>query len=574
MKQRIVLAALGAVMAISGGTARAQNPERTVPKPLEPTAPPASLPAPPPPEKVEKDEEVLPKLRGIVLVDSKDKVVAKAAQGQAVTLNGDFVKPWELQFLASDYVGKPLTLQTLNDLTAAIVKHYYDNGRPVVDALVPEQDVESGFVQILVIEGKVGQVKIEGVKHFNPDRIRNQLRLQPGDVIDSEKLLRDVNGINANPFRQTGIVFERGQTPGSTDVVLQVNDRVPFRVYSSYDNTGSESTGVDRIVGGFNWGNAFGLDHQLNYQWTTSTDPSRFNAHGGSYVVPLSGAKKISVFGTYSTSQPQLQDRRFNLDGVSWQVSGRYETPLKSVGKYDHNLTYGLDYKRSNNNLENGGQNVYDRQTEVWQLLLSYDASYPDSYGLTRGNVDFVLSPGGLTPGNTTGDFDTARAGADPQYAYLRLNLTRETQLPKQFLLTTRFGGQIASEPLLSSEQIGFGGSDTLRGFPERASNGDYGFWITNELSTPPLRPLSAVQESIKDDLRFVAFFDYGIAYNFEPGEGTDARSALASTGLGVRYNIAPYLTLRYDYGWRVQSDIDDGESGKHHFSVSFSYSF
>ena len=50
---------------------------------------------------------------------------------------------------------------------------------------------------------------------------------------------------------------------------LNVNDRIPFRPYAGYEDSGTRFTGEDRFLAGFNWGNVFGLDQQLNYQYAT-----------------------------------------------------------------------------------------------------------------------------------------------------------------------------------------------------------------------------------------------------------------------------------------------------------------
>ena len=61
-------------------------------------------------------------------------------------------------------------------------------------------------------------------------------------------------------------------TPGATDLVLQTNDRFPFRFAAGYANNGPPVTGRDRWSLGVTWGNAFWLDQQLSYQFMSSDD--------------------------------------------------------------------------------------------------------------------------------------------------------------------------------------------------------------------------------------------------------------------------------------------------------------
>ena len=104
--------------------------------------------------------------------------------------------------------------------------------------------------------------------------------------------------MNVNSFHSTDAVFRPGTAAGTTDVWLNVKDRFPLRVYTGYENTGTQATGEDRVLAGFNWGNVFGLDQQLNYQYTASPDFDHYKAQSGSYIVPLPWAgHRLTFFG-------------------------------------------------------------------------------------------------------------------------------------------------------------------------------------------------------------------------------------------------------------------------------------
>ena len=59
------------------------------------------------------------------------------------------------------------------------------------------------------------------------------------------------NWLNNNPFRQVDVVFKPGEKLGATDVELDVNDRLPFRPYVGYEDSGTRFTGPDRFITGF-----------------------------------------------------------------------------------------------------------------------------------------------------------------------------------------------------------------------------------------------------------------------------------------------------------------------------------
>ncbi len=526
----------------------------------------------------EADPIILPVLKGLFLLDSVDKIVTAPEYTQPITIDGPTLAlDRELHRKLSQFIGKPLRVSDLNELTKAIVLEYNRMGRPVVDAITPEQDVTSGVVQVVILEGKVGRVILDGNRHFSTEVLGGRLRIRKGDPIERDKLLADVDALNRNPYRNVGVEFVKGKNPGETDIVFRVTEQTPLRAYTSYDNTGSESTGINRWTAGINYGNLFGLDQIINYQLTVGDDFNQFQAHSASWTIPLAWRHEIVLNGSLSLTQPSVDRPGFDLTGETLSLGAKYVIPLKRKTWLQHQISLGTEFERSNNNLAFGREEVFDRSTDVVQLELAYDATVTDKWGRTRVGASAVFSPGNITDGNDEAAFSRSRSGADPTYAAIRLNLDRTTPLPLDLRLLSRFSGQLSTGALLGSQQIGVGGANTVRGFPERAGNGDHGFFISNELQLPAISPANMISGGrYNDELRFVAFFDYGIAYNTDLMDADDrrsnpARSVFASFGPGVRYSFSPFFTVNYDYGIRL-TDFDDGKDAAHHVSINFSY--
>lgn len=152
------------------------------------------------------------------------------------------------------YYGQPLTLVIANLIAQDVTAYYAERDRPVVNVSVPEQDVTTGVMQMVVIEGTVAEVRVVGNRWFRTDLFRKTVRLREGDPIQKSRLDADLTQLNANPFRTVNSVFTPGDRPGTTAVILKVEDRFPLRVYSGYENTGTQLTGEDRWIAGLNWG--------------------------------------------------------------------------------------------------------------------------------------------------------------------------------------------------------------------------------------------------------------------------------------------------------------------------------
>lgn len=559
-------------------SARAQTYEQVAPKTLPPAATP-TLPAAAAPNAVPgaDDQVIVPVLRGVVVVASQGAVQAQGVAVEGIDVAGvPLLEHGDFRSLATPYLGQPLTLRALNRLTREMVIYFRQHGLPVVDVLVPEQNVSSGTVQILVVEGRLGLVRTEGNKWFTPEQLTAYVRARPGQVIDGPPLIADLEWINQNPFRQVDLVFTRGANAGETDVVLRTRDRYPLRVYTGYEDSGNALTGFDRLLFGANWGNAFGRDEQLNYQLSASPDFKKMIAHSGSYIIPLPALRDtLTFFGSYAKSRPELAGGLFALDGHSWQVSARYRMPLPAHGTWSRDFTAGVDFKRSNNNLSFGGTQVFAQETDVVQATAAFNANYSDRHGTTAGGLTLALSPGGLTDGNRTGAYRAARSLAKPEYAYARLELERTTKLPNSFAWLARGTAQVASANLLGSEQLGLGGAGNLRGYEEREANGDDGFVVVNELQAPPFHVLGVFGNGeTRDRFTPLVFFDYGIVASHERLPGEPRRLELASTGVGFRYNIGGRVNVRADYGWQLKdsgvSDLRRDQRG--HLSIVLAY--
>lgn len=505
----------------------------------------------------DRDAVLVDALKGIIFIDDANKLIIGQITKQGIVING------ELELLDRDnfqqrfeqFLQQPITLNLLDKITREVVRYYREHDRPVVDALAPEgQDITEGVLQIAVILGKRGEVRVEGAEHFSEEKLASTVRLKTSDTITQRELEEDIAWLNNNPFRTVNVLFERGQEFGQTDLVLDVEDRFPFRVYGGVEDTGTELTGLRRWLAGFNWGNVFGLDHQLNYQYTSSFESNILKAHSFNYVAPLPWRHTATLFGAYSKSDPDPTTAGFNLDGENYQLGFRYNIPLKKYKALNHEMALGYDFKRSNNNLDFGGLSVFSTFTNISQFSFSYNGSVQDRYGASSFSSTVYISPGDMMGDNRDVEFAASRSLASADYIYSRFNFNRVTRLPKKFTWVAELQFQVSTNNLLGSEQFGIGGYQTVRGYNAYDAVGDEGILIKNEIRSPATTLLKRMKIDVpQEELQFLWFLDYGSVKNVDllaNESGTD----LMSTGIGLRYSIAPYLTLRADYGWQLKA--------------------
>lgn len=461
--------------------------------------------------------------------------------------------------LSVEFLGQPISKEELERLKERVAALYRKEGYPVALAAIPEgQEISSGVVQVAVLTGRVGKVCVEGARYFSNEKLLSRVRLASNDPVKTGPILRDLDVLNQNPYRTVYVFYEKGGSPGETDVNFVVKDRMPFRLFGGYENTGNIIAGDSRFLANISFGNLFYLDHQFSGQFFTAVDLSEWWAATASYTAPLPNGHVAKVFGNYSKTRPEdlaLSDLPppSTLNGFGWQVSGRYKLPLDPIGFYSHFLTFGYDFKRTNNFLTFSETLIFPTQFDISQFIAAYEGVHENGSGRTVVGVQLYGSPGGMTAFNHTANFQFERSGATSSYIYFRGSLDRMTHLPFDFSWMFSFLGQATSNTLMPSEEFSLGGFLTVRGYDENEIISDQGALLRNELRSPPF-PLWPKSDGRAQILGFV---DFGYANGVDPNVYNKNNALLASAGPGFRYKMKDYIDFYLDYGFQL-IDIKD----------------
>lgn len=491
----------------------------------------------------------------------------------------DFTLPGSksLYSTLTNFIGCPLDSQNVEQIKKAIIQYYRKNYRPIVAVLQPKQELDSDILQLLVIEGVLGEISVEGNKHFSACKFTQYLGLESCSPIRSDRINKGLIVINRNPFRQADLIFKPGKEPGTTDIDLIVNDIRPFRVYSGIDNTGNNATGNNRLYLGLNWGNAFGLDHLFSFQFTASDDFRRFLGYVASYSFPLPFCHIVSVYGGYSTVDSKFkileEADHFRNTGYNAQASFRYNIPFNPLYSFLQEIASGLDFKRTNNNLEFGGAPVFSKNVNLFQWMLSYNFGYQDKKWVTTFEFETFFSPFRWLPDQSNATYETLRPKAKCQYIYCRSSFSAIRHFDPWLQLNLFIRGQASSANLLPSEEYGMGGYDTVRGYQEREANGDNALNTNFDISSHPFA-LSRLlgYKNGKDRMQVLAFFDFGLASIHERSRGQKKNQYLYSAGPGLRYQIQTHLNARLDWGIQLHHITPQTPHQRLHFQFIGSF--
>lgn len=534
-------------------------------------------------QQIQRDS-TSPLFKGLIIIGNKDDLNPRGYENVHGIMSYHVDVPAGVVALKKSvraYYNAPLNSETIRAIRKQVIEFYQNNGRPVVAVTVIQQDITDGVLQLLITEGKLGKVTCTGNKWFKEERLIKAIQLKPGGNITSNILNQNLYWLNRNPYRQVDAIYAPGKEEGTTDIELICKDRFPLRIYTGIDNTGNDVTGNNRLFTGFNWGNVFWTDQRLSYQFATSSDFKRYRAHTLYYEVPLPcWQHMLNLYGGYSHVDadfhvPTIRGARFRTHGFSVQTSLRYDITLRPHRNFLHEVTWGFDFKRTNNNLDLGGIPIIsENNVNLTQFQLGYNLGYTISPFSLSFEIEGFYSPGKWISDQTNTDYQSLRPFAKNQYVYARTALTLIYKFYKEWSLHNYFRGQVASSNLLPSEEYGVGGYNTVRGYKERIVNGDQTFIWNLEVRTPPISILNALAgwKKFNDSFQFLLFYDYGLSAVRRAAPEQPKTSYLMSLGPGIRYHIIPYLTFRADWGFQLHNLDLGGPYVRLHFSLSVGY--
>lgn len=547
------------LMTLCLSSANAQDYQRYKPKAFSTNPGSQRLPEPPKLPSGGSDTVIVDSLNAIIVLDDKSKVDPEDAFAEArgVSYNFDaqtsLVYGSEIKQILRRNLGQPITLRRLNEMSRDIIKAYRRCGQPVVDVQIPEQKITSGSVQIVVIESRIDRILVSGGEYSNSCALRDEITNSVvGNRIYESCLQEDLFWLNRSPFRRVELDLQSGSKDQTSDLLFNVHDVRPVRGYVGYEDTGVETLGRERLIGGLVLGDVFGQDGRLGYQYTTDADMSALHAHAASYQVDFGREWSLLAYGSWASSSPTLPAPLIQ-SGESWQAGLAMSQYAIRTATEEQSISLGIDFKSTDNSLEFGTTNVSTSTADLIQLNIGYDGLWRQRNGnFLSLSYDLNIGPGsGFTSNSSAANFSSIRAATDPSYFYWRSQASARAALGSKFEFRGNAVGQISNDRLLFSETLGLGGYDSVRGYDQRTLNGDSG-WILN-LEVGP-NPWNRERFGQQTSTRIFTFADFGQASTKGSVVGEIGDEIISSVGIGMRYSVSNRCNLRLDYGHAFSS--------------------
>lgn len=490
---------------------------------------------------------------------------------------------WEIQVEGSTLLDRVLIERTvypflgpaksIDDVEAArqsLEVFYRDSGYATVVVDIPEQDVSQGIVKLNVIEGKVDRVRVAGSRYFSLGRIVEAVpALVPGQVPNVPALQEQLKELNlASADRSVTPVFRPGRTPGTVEVELRVKDELPLHGDVELNDRYSRDTTRLRAAASLRYANLWQREHSASLMFQTApenTDDVQVLA--GTYVIPLGAGNVLAAYLVDSKSNVATAGDLAVL-GNGNILGARYIRTLDTAGGYFHTATFGLDYKNFEEDVVLLDGPGFNTPIDYVNFLSQYRGIWNSGTGtkLTGGlSANFGLR--GL--GNTEDEFENKRFQARPNYIYAGAFGEVRRDFTNGIQLQAVVDGQLADSPLVSNEQYGIGGAESVRGYYESQALGDDGVIASIELRSPSY----AKQIPQLRELRLLTFADAGKLRVQQALPGQVDSYELYSAGLGFRLQADKGFDASFDWAWplRDAADVEQGDS-RGHFRLHYGF--
>lgn len=470
--------------------------------------------------------------------------------------------------LSRAIVEQPAEGYTVNQLQLVadrVTEAYRSSGLILAQAVVPAQDVVDGVVNILVMEGTLGELRFEGQRIYSRAILARPFSdllkkpVQRDDMESALLYLTDYPGLSAFG------VFQAGRRVGTTDLVIrtQHEERVVFD--TTLDNQGSHYSGEYRANAGVVVNNPFGVADRLHVYGLYAFDPDDSRArglYGGfDYRAQVNDPRNALRFG-YSRNQFEVgqQLRLLGIKGTT-QVAdvsfartftkSRLETLSAHIGMARKDARFeqqGILGARDVLMVGSAGfqwNGIGLRTRGITQLSLDFNHGFGNMFG-SLGKFD-----------QQSDDGQASRLGASGTFDKVNLSLQRYQRLSQNHALLLRMSGQYSGDLLVSLEQFSLGGPDSVRAYPGAEFLGDSGAFASLEwiINAPGFAARPAFGGRTWGQVLQVSLFvDHAAGKLNEVLPGEDPRVDLTGAGLGLQLNVPNGLFARADVAKPVGS--------------------
>ncbi|MBT7408163.1 MAG: ShlB/FhaC/HecB family hemolysin secretion/activation protein [Methylococcales bacterium] len=434
------------------------------------------------------------------------------------------------------YINRYVTTNELQQLRFELTKLYISIGYINSGVVLPDQDVSSGVIQLIAIEGKLTKIELSNLGDIERSYILDKLKWSPNKILNIKELQKSllllqqnrlVNKFNAelkptNTLGQSQLSLDIDEAKSTQWNIVWNNHRAPsvgsfYRGISFVENNLSGYGDIFEI----GYGETSGLrDFNIAYQ-----------------LKPINSSTSFRVF--YLDSQSKVIESPFNIldiSSLSKTVGITFDRSIEKSAKHELNLSLSFEKRKSHTFLFNESfsfsEGVVDGISRVSVLRFTQEKIKRSAKHVLAIRSRISMGIDVLDPSNAIGTPNNSFLTWLGQFQWVRELSNRHDQ----FILRSDI--QVSNTSLLPMEKFSLGGVNSIRGYRENVIARDQGIILSLEYRRPIL------QQWLKNkSLNLSLFTDYGWAEN-KSGAKTLPRD-ISSVGIGILYQFKRYLSLK-----------------------------
>ena len=487
---------------------RRREAERELRQPAEPLVRPAAPPA------------------ATVAADSGVRIAVKEVRFTP----SEILSAEALEAVAADYRGKQVSLTELQQLAARVNALYKAKGVVTALATIPQQDVTAGVIEVRLVEGRVGAVRVEGNASTETDFITNRLGLQAGQLVDLDKLEQGLVWFNRTNDVRLQAELKPGAVFSTTDIQVGVTEPPRHEMLLTLDNMGSKLTGAWRAGVSYRNRSLLGLRDDLSLSYTRARGQ---DSRAASYSVAANRYGGRLSLGLYEdrTSIEYGPLSSLNITGESRARVLSFRQPVWIDARSQWDIVAGTKRRVSSNEIDD----VFLQRTDSKDRSLGAEWQWNnDASAVTASYIKY---------------WTDATVLSREKYQIDRASLRYNQLLTESISLRGSLGGQWARDKNLpSGEQFFLGGEGSVRGYPVGTYSGDQGYTVNLELHHPLLNTTVGSQTLASTGFFFV---DHGRTAPFRPPASLlPAHEKLTGIGWGLNALIGKRTSVRLTLGY------------------------
>ena len=485
-------------------------------------------------------------------------------------VEGNTVLPVEtIERAVYAFLGEKKSVADVENARITLEAAYRDAGYGTVVVDTPEQRIVDGIVTLQVMQAPVARLRVVGAKYFSQGRILAKVpALAEGAVPNFKLATEQLATVNRSADRRVTPLLRPGKAPGTTEVDLTVEDKLPLHASLELNNKYSANTTKSRLNGSIRYDNLWQREHSIGLQFQTSPeDVNQVKVFSGSYTVPMGTG--LMVFSAVSSNSNTVAGVGGTTVFGKGNIYGlRRVVVLEGSETASHTLTLGADYKNFKESVNVGNNEGFNTPIHYLPLSANYSANLIDKQGSWQAGGGLVLAVRGLA--SDEAQFADKRFRAQSNFSILKFDLARTQSLPKGLSVVGKLEGQLSNQALISNEQFVAGGADSVRGYLEAAAVGDKALRGSIELRSGNL---AGEKWPWIGGLRAHLFAEGAGLWLNSPLPGQQAKFGLLSAGAGLRVQAREHASFAFDVAWPLR-DVGQTEKGQVRLHASGSLEF